>query len=142
MIARFQVASTNDGLRRTVIVHVYETTALMQAASNAYEPGMGDGAWATTSGFGFRFKPDEPPKATFGPVSIVRLSLEQLTVRTLSHEMTHAAMHTYWTMGLARAGSKAVAHMHAANEPVAYLVGDWTADAIVKLQRLGIEVTP
>lgn len=141
MIARFLVASTNEGLRRTVIVHVYETTAAMQAASSAYAPGLGDGAGATTSGLGFRFKPDEPATATFGPVAIVRLSAEHLTARIISHEMTHAAMHTYWTCGLAKGGSKLVAHMHAANEFVAYMVGDWTAEAIDRLRLKGLEVT-
>ena len=129
----FTVSSTATGKRRSVVVFVYDTRAEMFAAANAFRPGSAEGdVGALCHGL----SGVAPPPPHRRVLAIVRLHRGQLGVQTVSHEMAHAAAQIY-CFDKVRRYSSALAHIHAGNEPLAYLVGDLTGRTYENLHRLG-----
>jgi hypothetical protein len=139
VIHRFQVATSVTGSRRVVQVHLYDDVDDMRAATQAQLPsphGHG-GAYATCTSFG---TPVPAPKHGH-TVAVIRLWTGQLTVQTIAHEVSHAALHIYM-MDKIRRHSRAWPHIHVANEPLAYMTGNLTSDVISRLQGAGFSVVP
>lgn len=139
MILRFPVATRATGARRVVQVHLYDDVDELRAATNAQLPAAGTNAdaAATCTSFGTMV----PAPRHGHTVAVIRLWVGQLTVRTIAHEVTHAAMHIYM-MDRVRLYSRAWSHVHVSNEPVAYMVGDLSSDIIARLQLAGHSPTP
>lgn len=130
---RFTVSSRATGTRRSVVVWVYDTREEMLAAANAFRPGSAD---ADTGAICHGLEGVAPPPEHRRVLAIVRLHRGQLSAETISHEMTHAAAQIY-CFDLVRRYSSALAHIHAGNEPLAYLVGELTGRTYENLHRLG-----
>lgn len=130
---RFTVSSTATGTRRSVVVWVYDTQEEMVAAATAYSPGSADMNTAgTCHSFGGIVPP--PPHERFR--CIVRLCRPYLDLETFSHEMVHAACAIYAHDKVGQY-SRAVAHIHAGNETLAYLAGELIERTNSNLHRLG-----
>lgn len=139
MIHRFQVATSVTGFRRVVQVHLYDDVEKMRAATCAQLPSPGGHAeaYGTCTSFGTRVPAPEHAHT----VAVIRLWTGQLTVQTIAHEVSHAALHIYM-MDKIRRHSRAWPHIHVANEPLAYMVGNMTSDVVDRLQKAGFSVTP
>lgn len=139
MIARFRVATRASGRRRQVYVHIYDDQAQMawahtEARGREYDPtdDIG-GGMATQTASGFPWPSPDP-----GPVLVIRLWTGQLTTRTIAHEATHAAAVIYFLDVMAGWDSRARGILLGNHEPMAYAVGDITADIIARLYGLGL----
>ena len=139
MIARFRVATRASGPRRQVYVHVYDdqqqmARAHMEARGREYDPAADiGGGMATQTQTGFSWPSPDP-----GPVLVIRLWTGQLTTRTIAHEATHAGAVIYFLDSMSGWDSRARGILLGNNEPMAYAVGDITADIIAGLYRLGL----
>lgn len=143
IVARFRVATRATGPRRQVYVHVYDDREQLARAHNAmrgrgYEPERdGDIAGGVSTSLsngkpGFWW-PDTPVDHA---VNVMRLWTEQLTTRTISHEAVHAAATMCFMDTMRGWNSRLRTFLIGDNEPMAYAVGDITADVIRELYRL------
>ncbi len=130
MIDNFKVSSTALGRRFSVLVHVYETMAELQAAGAAFDGGDYSDAAGLCHCFGFTY--GDAPQL----LALVRLSKDVVSDKIVIHEMAHAAMHVY-EAGRVRPYSLATKHLHGSNEPFAYLSGDLTVAVVNQLSRRG-----
>jgi hypothetical protein len=134
---RFSVRSSATGTARAVLVHVYDTKADLLTAARAFGSEVSEAdTGAITHSFGYRF----PPPESMRHMALIRLHLGQLDSETISHEVTHAAMHVYFA-DRARWHSRARAHMTGDNEVIAYLIGELTGRIHARLHQLG-HITP
>lgn len=142
MLEHFRVAHRFEGVRREVVVHLYDSVASLRQAyarlSGAEDEELAD-AYLFALDYGYSEGIAEP---TPGPLGVVMLQLDRLTVEVIAHEMTHAAMHQYFSVTAESPALPAGEVMHGASEATAYFVGAWTANAITELQRRGYEVVP
>jgi len=141
VLDRFRVAYRFDGMRREVLVHVYETVDEMQAAAKTYDGRDVPDAGAAFRGFGYWVPGGMPAESFNGPIGVVLLCRELTTVEVVSHEMTHAAMHAYESLKIGHPDDPLGEHFHGGNEAPAYFVGGWTANALLALSRRGYAVT-
>lgn len=137
MIERFRVATTATGFRRQVFVHIYDNKeelakAHCKARETSYDP-SDDIAGGVVIQQGFRW-----PQPQTGPVVVMRLWTKQLTTRTIAHEATHAAAAFYFMDSVPGWDSRARTHLIGDHEPLAYLIGDITAEVVAWLYRLGL----
>lgn len=136
MVARFRVATRASGRRRQVYIHVYDDQQQMarahtEARGRQYDPADDiGGGMATQTSSGFSWPSPDP-----GPVLVIRLWTGQLTTRTIAHEATHAAAVIYFLDVMAGWDSRARGILLGNHEPMAYAVGDITADIIAALYR-------
>jgi len=141
MISRFRVATRSSpdgsGIRRQVYVHVYDDKAEMQKAhakarGRTWEPGQDvAGGMAVQTRAGFEWPSPDP-----GPVLVIRLWTGQITTRTIAHEATHAAAVIFFMDHVPGWESRARGIYLGNNEPLAYAVGDITAEIVAGLYRL------
>lgn len=138
MIGRFRVATTATGRRRQVYVHLYDDQEELgrrhaEARQVEYSP---DTAGGVSIRGGWRWPaPDQQP------LIVMRLWTEQLTVRTVSHEALHAAALLCFMDVMPGWDSRQRALLLGDNEPLAYTVGDLTAEVTKGLHHLGFGVT-
>lgn len=137
MVARFRVATRATGIRRQVWVHVYDdreqlARAHCKARDRAYDPDE-DIAGGVTLDQGYRW-----PAPEVTPCVTMRLWTGQLTTRTIAHESLHAASIFYMMDSVPGWDSRARATFMGNDEPLAYLVGDITAEVITSLYRVGL----
>jgi hypothetical protein len=136
VLDRFRVATRATGYRREVFIHIYDDREELAKAHQAmrgepYVPGS-DVAGGVTSGTrGYHWPhPD-------GEVWLVmRLWTGQLTTRTIAHEATHAAACMVLFDSMRGWDSRLRTFLNGDNEPMAYAVGDFTAEVIASLYRL------
>jgi hypothetical protein len=138
MIARFRVATRATGTRREVFVHVYDdreelARAHAKTRHREYKPEDDVAGGVSTMTMGYHWPhPD-------GEVwQIMRLWTEQLTTRTIAHEATHAAACLVMYDSMPGWNARLRTFLNGDNEPMAYAVGDITADVIAALYRLKI----
>ena len=137
MVARFRVATRATGIRRQIWVHVYDDQQQLMRAhagsrGKAYDPEqniLGAVSYASGGG-GWKWPTPDP-----GPVIIMRLWTEDLTTNTIAHESTHAAAVFYFADSIPGWDSRARTHLLGNHEPLAYLVGDFTAEVVRRLYR-------
>lgn len=137
MIERFRIATAATGFRRQVFVHIYDNKeelakAHCKARETRYDP-ADDIAGGVVIQQGFRW-----PQPQTAPVVVMRLWTEQLTTRTIAHEATHAAAAFYFMDSVPGWDSRARAHFLGDHEPLAYLIGDITAEVVSGLYRTGM----
>lgn len=136
IVARFRIASRATGIRRQVEVLVYDDREQMARAHCAhrgiqYDPDVGAGVAYR----GFHWPKPDPQ-----PVVVMRLWTGQLSTRTISHESTHCAAAFFFMDGVAGWNSRARTVLMGNHEPMAYLVGDFTASIVDRLFKLGYRV--
>lgn len=136
MIARFRVATRATGRRREVYVHIYDdreelARAHARTRHRQYNPGDDVAGGVSTMTMGYHWPhPD-------GEVwQIMRLWTGQLTTRTLAHEATHAAACMVMYDSMNGWDSRLRTFLNGDNEPLAYAVGDITAEVVKGLYRL------
>ncbi|KQQ22547.1 hypothetical protein ASF48_05015 [Rathayibacter sp. Leaf299] len=134
---RFRVATTATATRRQVWVHVYEDRQEMARAHTTardmpYDPDN-DIHGGVVCQQGFHWPSPQP-----GPVIVMRLWTGQLTTRTIAHEATHAATILFFMDYIRGWDSRARPYLMGDNEPLAYAIGDISADVIAHLYRLGL----
>lgn len=139
MIEHFRVAHRFDGVRREVLVHLYSSRVAFRKAAERYEGESMDGVDGLFHSYGYSFN-EGKVEASPGPLGLVMIHCERLTVDVIAHEMTHAAMHQYFSVVACNPLEGAGEHMHGGSEAVAYFVGAWTGMAIEELQRRGYGV--
>lgn len=130
---RFRVASRATGIRRQVWVHVYDDREEMARAhqlarGRAYSPADDIAGGVVHDGFRW-------PKPDPTPLVVMRLWTGQLTTRTVAHESTHAAAAFYLMDCVEGWDSRARTHLLGNHEPLAYLIGDFSAEVIAGLYR-------
>lgn len=135
MFRRFRVATKATGVRRQVFVHVYDDREVLarahtQARDRAYNP-ENTIAGGVVVQQGYRW-----PLPEYGPIIVMRLWTGQLTTRTIAHESTHAATTLYFMDCVPGWDSRARSVLIGDDEPLAYLIGDITAEVVSKLYEL------
>lgn len=132
-VARFRVATTATGRRRQVHVHVYRDRGTLArrhcaARGRPYDPDVHGGV-TITGGWHWPHPDPQPP-------IVMRLWTGQLTTRTIAHEALHAAALLHMMDVMPGWDSRQRALLIGDNEPLAYAVGDITADVVTNLYRL------
>ncbi len=118
-------------------MHVYDDIVDMQKAhAKALRREWVDGqdvggGMAVEQGFSW-------PRPDPGPALTIRLWTGQLTTRTIAHEATHAAAVIYLMDHLPGWHSRARPILMGDNEPLAYAVGDITAEIVRGLYKIGL----
>jgi len=135
MIARFRVATRASGIRRQVWVHVYDDRSELhraqdRALNREHDPDAEVAGAVSWSG-AWRW-----PRPNPGPIVVMRLWTGQLTSRTIAHEATHAAAAFYFADVMPGWNSRMRTLLLGNHEPLAYLIGDITAEVIAGLYRL------
>lgn len=130
---RFSVSSRATGVRRSVLVHVYEDREALLAAANAFGFPEQSAPGGLTHSFGY----PHPAPEHLRHMALIRLHRGQLDSNTIAHEAAHAALHIYFG-DCAKWHSRARAHVTGNNEPLAYLIGDLTGAIHFKLHELGL----
>ena len=137
MVARFRVATRATGHRRQVFVHVYDDREELARAHAAARDRPYDEHEDTAGGVviqqGFRW-----PKPEVTPITVMRLWTGQLTTRTIAHEAVHAAAPFHFMDCTPGWDSRARPLLMGDNEPLAYAVGDISADVSANLYRIGL----
>lgn len=126
-------------MRREVIVHIYESVEALREAALRHTGEDHSEADGLMNSYGYRFSEDKVEE-TPGPLGLVMLHVDRLTVEVIAHEMTHAAMHQYFSVNPCDPLTPVLDHMDGGNESVAYFVGAWTAKTITELHRRGYSV--
>ena len=137
LISRFRIATKATGIRRQVFIHVYDDREQMarahtQARDKTYSPDD-DIAGGVVVQQGFQW-----PKPDYTPIIVMRLWTGQLTTRTIAHEAAHAAAALYFMDSVPGWDTRARTVMLGNHEPLAYLVGDITAEVVNNLYRVGL----
>lgn len=137
MIDRFKVATRATGVRREVFVHIYDdrdelARAHAHTRRKVYDSTQDIAGGVSTLTLGYHWPhPD-------GEVwTIMRLWTEQLTTRTIAHEATHAAACLVMYDAMKGWNSRLRTFLNGDNEPMAYAVGDISADVVAALYRRG-----
>lgn len=133
---RFRVATRATGIRRQVFVHVYDNREQMHEAheiarNKPYDPTHDVGGGLAVQQ-GFRW-----PRPEVTPIIVMRLWDGQLTTRTIAHEATHAAAYLYFMDSVPGWNSRARTALLGDHEPLAYAVGDLTAEVVKQLYAHG-----
>lgn len=133
MIARFRVATTATGQRRQVYVHIYDDRDELARRHCAdrnqpYDPSVAGGV-SVRGGWHW-------PKPDPQPLLLMRLWTGQLTTRTIAHESLHAAAILTFMDVMPGWDSRQRTLLLGDNEPLAYTVGDLTAEVIASLYRM------
>ena len=132
MLTRFRVATRATGHRRQVWVHVYDDRAELarrhcEARGRPYDDSVYGGV-SISGGWHWPHPDPQPPV-------VMRLWTGQLTTRTIAHEALHAA--ALFTLMDVMPGwdSRQRTLLIGDNEPMAYAVGDITAEVVAGLYR-------
>lgn len=140
MIEHFRVAYRFEGVRREVVVHLYSSRDDFTKAAEAYSGESMLEADGLFHPYGYSFNEGEV-KATPGPLGVVLIHRDRLTVEVIAHEMTHAAMHQYFSVVACNPTEEVDEHLHGGNEAVAYFVGAWTSQVVSELHDRGYSVS-
>lgn len=130
MIDRFKVATRATGTRREVYVHIYDDRAELarahaEARGKTYTPEEDIAGGLSTMTRGYHW-----PNPVGEVWLVMRLWTEQLTTRTIAHEATHAAACMVMFDSMAGWDSRLRTFLNGDNEPMAYAVGDITAEVV------------
>ncbi|TFD27500.1 hypothetical protein [Cryobacterium cryoconiti] len=130
---RFTISSRATGIRRTVVVFIYDTVEELKAAAFTFNGFVcDDNAAAVTQGWGYHHgRPELLPVS-----AVVRMHHGMIDAEVVAHELAHAAMGIYMADRVCW-HSRARAHFSLANEPFAYLLGQLVSMATYHLHRLG-----
>jgi len=136
-VIRFQTSTNRTGTHRIIKVELHDTVAEIAAWYAATYPGAHDPRHPATAAFTPRADwADRDPRAWQGTIHLARDAVDMVVVM---HEATHAAAHLY-SIDLYRDHARASAHLHAFNEPLAYMVGDIAGRIGRRLIDLGVEL--
>jgi hypothetical protein len=137
IVARFRIASRATGIRRQVHVLVYDDREELARSHHRdrQRPYNDDTAGGVVIRQGFKWPQPDP-----GPIVVMRLWTGQLTTRTIAHESTHAAAAFHFMDCVPGWDSRARAVLVGNHEPLAYLIGDFTAEVVRNLYRLRLLV--
>ena len=137
LLEHFTVAYRFAGVRRSVVFHLYDTVDAMKQGYYALT-GTRDDEPVDGYTCAFDYSYDEGiVRPSYSPLSVVMLHMGRLTIEAIAHEMTHAAMHQYFTVTGEDIAVPAGDVMTGASEPTAYFVGGWTARVVEVLQSRG-----